>query len=180
MQIRLDSLGDEPFTWQETLEVDPADLGRSELQSLGPVSVNGRIERISTGYWLEVSLSVDETLECMRCLAPMVVAAESKIESLVTVNQKAVPESDKERELDKEELGVLNLREPNLETEHLLLEQLQLNLPMKPLCRDDCAGLCAMCGANRNDGECACASPVDPRWAALAALRNDPGQESSG
>ena len=46
-----------------------------------------------------------------------------------------------------------------------------LELPMAPLCRDDCAGLCVQCGANRNEGECGCVAPRDPRWANLDVLR---------
>ena len=51
-------------------------------------------------------------------------------------------------------------------------EQFYLALPMKPLCREDCKGLCAQCGTNLNTGTCDCA-PVweDPRLAALKAIR---------
>ena len=46
-----------------------------------------------------------------------------------------------------------------------------LATPMKPLCRDNCAGLCPSCGHNLNQGECSCPSPdADPRWAALQKL----------
>jgi uncharacterized protein len=46
-----------------------------------------------------------------------------------------------------------------------------LELPMAPLCRDDCKGLCPQCGANRNEGDCGCVAPRDPRWANLDVLR---------
>ena len=46
-----------------------------------------------------------------------------------------------------------------------------LELPMAPLCREDCAGLCAHCGANLNEGDCGCVAPHDPRWANLDVLR---------
>ena len=46
-----------------------------------------------------------------------------------------------------------------------------LELPMAPLCREDCAGLCVHCGANRNEGDCGCVAPRDPRWANLDVLR---------
>ena len=46
-----------------------------------------------------------------------------------------------------------------------------LNLPAAPLCRDDCAGLCPVCGIDRNAAECDCdLNPPDPRWDALRAL----------
>lgn len=53
----------------------------------------------------------------------------------------------------------------------LVRDAIVLELPMAPLCREDCAGLCPQCGANRNEGDCACVAPVDPRWANLDALR---------
>ena len=46
-----------------------------------------------------------------------------------------------------------------------------LELPMAPLCREDCAGLCVHCGANLNEGVCGCVAPRDPRWANLDVLR---------
>lgn len=45
-----------------------------------------------------------------------------------------------------------------------------LALPMKPLCREDCAGLCPTCGHNLNLGPCSCAAPIDPRLAPLKKL----------
>ncbi len=67
---------------------------------------------------------------------------------------------------------MLYVNQPVLDTEPLLYEQLQLNIPMRQLCREDCAGLCPTCGANRNAGECGCeVDDADPRWSALAALR---------
>jgi uncharacterized protein len=53
----------------------------------------------------------------------------------------------------------------------LVRDAVVLELPMAPLCRDDCAGLCPECGANRNEGDCGCVAPRDPRWANLDALR---------
>lgn len=53
-----------------------------------------------------------------------------------------------------------------------------LALPMKPLCREDCAGLCSSCGHNLNLGSCNCPDPIDPRLAPLAKLVS--GEERIG
>jgi uncharacterized protein len=53
----------------------------------------------------------------------------------------------------------------------LVRDALVLELPMAPLCRPDCAGLCPSCGADRNAGDCGCVTPRDPRWANLDVLR---------
>jgi uncharacterized protein len=53
----------------------------------------------------------------------------------------------------------------------LVRDAIVLELPMAPLCREDCRGLCPQCGADRNEVECGCVAPVDPRWANLDVLR---------
>ena len=59
-------------------------------------------------------------------------------------------------------------------------EGLILTVPMSPLCRPDCAGLCPVCGSNRNEGACGCEPPHDPRWGALDALRVPGGRGAEG
>ena len=80
--------------------------------------------------------------------------------------------SSAELELSQEDLGVLTLENPEFETRPLLVEQLHLGIPMKPLCKEDCAGICSECGANLNAGACECGQQIDPRWAALGKLRS--------
>jgi uncharacterized protein len=53
----------------------------------------------------------------------------------------------------------------------LVRDAIVLELPMAPLCREDCRGLCPQCGADRNESDCGCVAPVDPRWANLDVLR---------
>jgi uncharacterized protein len=53
----------------------------------------------------------------------------------------------------------------------LVRDAIVLELPMAPLCREDCAGLCPQCGADRNEAPCGCVAPTDPRWANLDVLR---------
>jgi uncharacterized protein len=53
----------------------------------------------------------------------------------------------------------------------LVRDAIVLDLPMAPLCREDCRGLCPQCGADRNEGDCGCVAPRDPRWANLDVLR---------
>ena len=63
------------------------------------------------------------------------------------------------------------LRGDRLDLEPLARDTVLLELPLAPLCRADCAGICPTCGADRNVAPCDCESAVhDPRWAALDAL----------
>lgn len=82
-----------------------------------------------------------------------------------------------EQELLEEDLGVVALAEPVLDTRPVVVEQLHLGIPMKPLCREDCQGLCGQCGADLNEGPCSCGPAGDLRLSKLAALR---GKLSAG
>jgi len=53
----------------------------------------------------------------------------------------------------------------------LVHDAILLELPLAPLCREDCRGLCPYCGIDRNEASCDCSAPVDPRWATLDGLR---------
>ncbi len=61
----------------------------------------------------------------------------------------------------------------HLNVDELINDELLLNWPMKILCREDCKGICKVCGRNLNDGECGCDDFVpDPRMAAIKDLFN--------
>jgi uncharacterized protein len=77
-----------------------------------------------------------------------------------------------ETELSESDLGVLEVQGDSFDSRPLVLEQVALGVPMKPLCREDCRGLCPVCGVDRNESSCDCAAQTtDPRWAGLAALK---------
>ena len=63
------------------------------------------------------------------------------------------------------------VKDETVDLEPMILDTVGLVLPINPLCREDCAGLCPRCGADRNEGACDCADEVDPRWSALNELK---------
>jgi uncharacterized protein len=78
-----------------------------------------------------------------------------------------------EREIEEDDLTTAFYQNDEIDLEHLMREQFYLVLPMKPLCTDDCKGLCVMCGTNLNRGTCDCKRDFDdPRFDALRALRS--------
>lgn len=60
-----------------------------------------------------------------------------------------------------------------LDLDELVYEEIQLFLPIKMLCKDDCKGICQKCGKNLNEGDCDCKPDVDPRMAALLQLLDE-------
>ena len=170
MLIQLERTHEEPFRWEETLEIPVAALERSEVISLGPVEVAGEVRFTDPGYYLKGRMHYEQELACDRCLGPVRVEVDEPLELLILTHEEA-PEAA-EQELEEKDMSVVHLEGDELDTEPLLLEQLQLNIPMKPLCRPDCKGLCPRCGANLNHETCSCDThEVDPRWSPLADLR---------
>ncbi|HEX2163954.1 MAG TPA: DUF177 domain-containing protein [Thermoanaerobaculia bacterium] len=172
MRIHLERIRREgrPFTWDESVEVPLDKLDRDALVALGPLRWSGRVTWAASGFYLTARLEGEQTLSCDRCLEPIRVPIDERLELLVVIDEPRPIEGD--LELSGDELGVLQLDDEVLDTEPLMIEQLQLAVPMKPVCRPDCKGLCPKCGADRNRGDCGCeAAEVDPRWAALARLK---------
>jgi DUF177 domain-containing protein len=176
MRIWLDQVREEPFNWDATERIAPETLERSELLDLGPVTWRGQVLWADPGYYLRAHLSYDQTLSCDRCLQPIHEATRSEVELMFVVEGKGRGNERGEHELHEQDMGVVYLDDEVLETAPILVEQLQLNIPMKPLCRADCKGLCPECGADLNalpEGRCTCRTQeTDPRWGALAALKD--------
>ena len=98
--------------------------------------------------------------ECRRCLGPATGTLRSEVRELY------------------EDGGDADLTYPlegdQLDLAPLARDAVLLELPLAPLCVDECAGLCPTCGANRNEGSCRCApQDTDARWAALDALKTE-------
>ncbi len=170
MEIHLERLSDSPFEWQEELKIPREEFEHPDLRAIDPVVCSGRIEVVGDGYVLRTRLAYRQTTGCIRCLGDIEGPIEVAADYLILIN--SVDDSSVDRELEADELGLIRLAEPTLDSRPLVMEQVQLKLPMKPLCRPDCAGLCSHCGANLNSGPCDCGPSVDPRWAALEALRD--------
>ena len=65
------------------------------------------------------------------------------------------------------------LQGDSVDADEIIVTEFILALDHRHLCRDDCAGMCAKCGADLNNGPCACSSDIDPRLAVLGQLLNN-------
>jgi uncharacterized protein len=185
----------------ELTETDLVDLG--EVNCRGRIERTSH-----TSFLLTATLEYKQTLACVRCLREIVEDVSTELQLLITVGKSPAraagqaaerakaPAGEKaggrtkeghrgnaeadgeEHELVEEDLGVLILSEPVLDTRPIVVEQLHLGIPMKPLCREDCQGLCGQCGADLNEGNCSCSPAGDSRLAKLAALRDKLGEQN--
>jgi DUF177 domain-containing protein len=117
---------------------------------------------------------VQTTLEllCSRCLEPFRWPVDAEFD--LRYHPQSANTGDGEREVADADLGTAFYEHDEIDLGQLMQEQFYLSLPMKPLCADDCKGLCPSCGTNWNRATCGCANAWDdPRLAALKALNLD-------
>lgn len=171
MKIHLDDARFEPYHWQEKIQLAAEEVGLTELIELGPIECSGSLTCSSPDFLLHAHLSYGQSVCCIRCLKPLRLEVEDELELLVVERRAGPAVLRGEQGLEEADLGTLEVVD-QVDTRPLLVEQVQLNVPMKPLCREDCRGLCPTCGQDLNDSQCGCAAErIDPRWSALAALK---------
>lgn len=137
-----------------------------------PVGLRFRVLRDSDTYRLVGYLGATLRLACCRCLESFDVPVDRPIDLRYLPQRENAGEG--ELEIAEEDLTTAFYRDEQIDLELMLREQFQLSLPMKPLCREDCLGLCLECGANRNSEQCSCdTSWKDPRLTALETLLTD-------
>ena len=134
-----------------------------------PSDLAFEIHKDKDKFRLVGDVAAELELSCSRCLEPfrLPIAAPFDVRYLPASAAAAAVD----REVDDDDLETSYYRNGEIDLNELLREQFYLALPMKPLCRKDCRGLCMQCGTNLNEGACDCA-PVweDPRLAALKGL----------
>jgi uncharacterized protein len=110
------------------------------------------------------------TVPCSNCLGPALVKVSAPLK-LTFVAPGEDEDADSDNPLDDVDVSAHDGLEVDLGA--FLREQLILAVPMSPRCRDNCAGLCATCGQNKNERDCGHKPPAlgDPRLAALKNLK---------
>ena len=171
MQLSLRSLQDAHEHFEKRYEPSQFPDVRDPFRVVSPVVLSFDVDRQETGrYRVAGRLTGEIELACSRCLEPfrMPVAADFDLRYVPHVENTG----DDEKEVEEDDLSTAFYENDAIDLGHLIMEQLQLALPMKPLCREDCKGLCPACGTNWNAGTCDCnVKWEDPRLAALKAMK---------
>jgi len=163
-----------PRSYHATFEIAPAELDRDEVVGLGPVSIDAEARKGDRPgeYYIDGEVRFTADFQCARCLEPYPFANESKFQLRFFPRPEATGEENEEVEVSPDELDVEFYSERAIPLQELAAEQILLSIPMKPLCDEQCLGLCPNCGANRNREACQCeTSVVDERWGALQDIR---------
>lgn len=143
------------------------------LKQEGPLTASGKVELLShTEGEVRVRGHITVTIngECDRCLeaAPMRVDSDFDL----FYRPAGTGPAQEERAIDEGEAELAFYEGDGIELEEVLREYVLLALPMRHMCREDCQGICPVCGGNRNLAACGCEPRMaDDRWAALKQFR---------
>ncbi len=138
-------------------ELDGLSGVAAEIEAGKPVAIDLMLERVPEGIVVRGNITATWNSACSRCLEP--------------VGGEIAVHVDELFETHPLEGETYKLDEDVIDLEPLVRDALLLELPLAPLCKDDCAGLCVTCGVNRNQTHCECVTTdLDPRWAALRSL----------
>jgi len=158
--------------FDETFEPGRIDFSAEEMEQASALRAEGVAE------WLEDSgdeiriqgaYSVEIAALCDRCLGSARFPLEERFDLFYRPASDIAQEEEVELGDGEAEIGFYE--GGGLELEDVLREQVMLALPMQRVCREDCRGICPVCGGNRNQAPCNCKTEsIDDRWG--AALRN--------
>ena len=179
MEFKVSELEREPIDYDLELAPGEIDFGQ-EAEQVGQLAAEGQAEvlhehrgpkDIVADIRLKGQFSGKFQVPCARCVEPVEIPLAAEYDLIF---RPAGADSDApERSITAPETEIGYYLKDSLLLEDVLREQVLLSLPVRTLCKPDCKGLCPRCGENRNSQACTCeVGPSDPRWEALAGLRD--------
>ncbi len=148
----------------DTVQNDPASFLHG-VSFPSPMKVTGKITNTAGYMLMQISLSLNYSASCARCL--------SEVNGTFTLDlEKTVATREQLSDVDEYRLDDYAIIDDGfLDMDEQLYLQLEMEFPIRFLCSEDCKGLCQRCGKNLNEGTCDCETKeFDPRLAPLKAL----------
>jgi len=128
------------------------------------------IQKAADEYYCQGQVAARVVVECARCLGKFETELAGEVDFVVCSQQEAT----RHREVDEEDYVCFEGNDLRVDIVVPVRQALVLSMPMKPLCSEDCRGLCPKCGANLNERTCDCKNETpDPRWDGLKNLFPD-------
>jgi len=156
--------------FERTFQPSDVEQEGDAYRVVAPVVVSLDIHKDKDRFRLVGTARSDLELQCSRCLEPFRVPFDGSFDLRYLPASEL--SNEEEREVAEEDLDTSFYRDDRIDLNELLREQFYLALPMKPLCKEQCVGLCPHCGTNLNTGTCQCtAGWEDPRLAPLKGLK---------
>jgi uncharacterized protein len=170
MRVEVDKVDAKGADFAHTYGADEIILEDEGLRLIEGPEVSGRMQRDGHKVRLRGRIRAKAQLDCDRCLATVDLPVDAEFDvGYVSASDFA---TDEDVELQDEDASLSVFEGTAIDIDELVREQLLLALPTRALCRDECAGLCAICGVNKNLKSCDChTTEIDPRWQALKELK---------
>lgn len=156
MFIEVNKIAPEGLEIDRPLSLPPVRQGVGDPVPVAGVSLAGRFDRAGSDFTFRGNVTATVTLACSRCLLPF----QQSLDGACHLIYRAGPLPPPRPEDEEEDFALTPFDGHRIDLDELATEQIYLLLPLKPLCRSSCRGLCPRCGANRNLAECGC--PRDP------------------
>jgi len=183
MIISLARLPVDGLEFEHRYTPEELDLGARDFDLDEYPYVSGRVDRIGMDMRLRGKIEAIASRGCDRCLRELTIKLEIPFDLLYTPVDSGANRGG-EIELQEKDLDFAAYENDEIDLDQMVLEQLELGLPSRLLCKEDCQGLCQQCGTDLNSEECGCEEPIDPRWGALIdakrefnGLQADPGAD---
>jgi uncharacterized protein len=137
-----------------------------DIRPARDIEVSGRLSAAGEGrFYFSGRFDGAVDTECRRCLTAVTVPVAEELHLVFADAGDA--------EADDSDAYLIDPRNDMVDLRPAVREEWLLAAPAFALCREDCKGLCPRCGADLNQGPCACEPETDRRWDALKALRRD-------
>ena len=159
-----------------TLEVDAdeLDISNDEISFDGPVRVILDLNRNDDLVNVSGTVKTTLVLQCSRCLDSFKHGTYGELSFVVRRSKQSESTPDvmyKENEIDEDNLIIINHDEKKLDISDFVRDAVLLSVPLKPVCSEQCKGLCPVCGQNLKKLECGCSETrIDPRWQSLGGI----------
>lgn len=138
---------------------------QTPLVASGTAEMQASTEEVMVRGRLEVALR----MECDRCTEPFTQEVKEEFDLIYVPAPETAPGAEIAIGASDSNVGFYD--GPGLELNDILQEQVLLALPLQRLCREECRGICPICGQNRNETDCQCQTRMtDERWSALRNL----------
>lgn len=174
MKIRIDELKDKTLELSAEEPIEGFDvlsaMQGEEVSFTRPLTIEVKARREFDHVRVDGRVTTKVKLSCSRCLEEFEAAVDSTF--VIFYSEQTDEQMDEEVELSEKDLVSAYYQGNEIDLTPEIVEQVIMELPVKPLCREECKGLCPTCGAPLNSGECGCSrGDFNIKFSALKDLK---------
>jgi len=167
--IEINNIPSEGYRIDKQIKGSSIDIG-NEYEITKPIGFAATVEKVKTDVIVKGDIEFSVKHICSLCLDGFV----SRIKTPFKIEFKpsSSEPDEEERELGREDLDINYLRGSVIDLFDVIRDQIFLAIPIKPVCKPECLGLCRQCGSNLNIEKCNCKDEkIDPRFSVLTGLK---------